>query len=60
MSEWQSMTTAPKTGERVIVWSDSHGRDVHARWCTGCPAWFDDRGNIVVRPLYWMPSPKAP
>lgn len=76
MSEWQDISTAPKDGTYVLLWSPDFGGDVQIgsfRVDGGFsgnddPLWlnntFDDfsvgYASVPLSPSHWMPLPTPP
>lgn len=62
MSEWRTIDSAPKDGERIDVWfrlSDSHGaRWVNVHWMPRRERWANgptDQGVLHWFATHWMP-----
>jgi len=65
---WKPMSSAPQTGERLLVWMD--GRATFARWDAQKwsrrpePYWSSDYGGVCRDrrnpPVAWTPHPAAP
>ena len=65
-SEWQPMSTAPRDGTRVLVWSPTEGAyHVLSFDSAPPPGWMSQDGDYVVfedqEPLsHWLPLPAPP
>lgn len=76
MTAWQDISTAPKDGTRVLVWSAAAQQAYVAAWMTALEdrddsTWifardlnFADPSRAiafaVAKPTHWMPLPKPP
>jgi hypothetical protein len=57
MSDWQSIETAPSSGEVWCFWKTCGQQQVAERF-NG--EWFDNDGNQLSEPSHWMPLPEPP
>ena len=60
---WQPISTAPKTGERIRLWSDRFKREMHAKWFQGMSssAWISDAGDAMALGItHWQPCSPPP
>ncbi len=74
MSEWKSISTAPKDGTRVLVWSKTRAEIAHwdpepTRWEGEGACWtvYDANDHFYSihlvddeAPTHWMPLPSEP
>lgn len=62
MTEWNPIETAPKDGQRLLVWSEWFGTTMIAFWQDfgGYKCWEGENGHRKLKPTHWMPLPKAP
>jgi hypothetical protein len=60
VSEWQPIDTAPKDGDRILIFGKWDGV-VSARWI-GEPhnIWLIEPGSVARDPTHWMPLPEPP
>lgn len=59
MSEWQPISTAPKTGKSVLAYVKNYDRIVCVSWQEG--EWRADVHSFVpLDPDYWMELPPKP
>lgn len=62
MNQWQDITTAPKDGTEVDLWT-AFGRVTGAKFVDGkWVEWFDRDGEWIAvdQPSHWMPCPEPP
>lgn len=61
--EWQPISTAPKNGEKIILWFPRHGA-FEAHWHQPGDLYKKGRwvqwGHNYQDPTHWMPKPKSP
>lgn len=65
---WQDISTAPKDGTKIMVWSDNHcwGSPDVAYWGRNHPlnpsSWVGGHCHVghIDQPTHWMPLPPAP
>ena len=63
MSEWQSMETAPKDGQLVLLCTKNASKFqgyFAAYWNRGWEEWKFHTEGYVRNPVAWMPIPEAP
>lgn len=72
VAEWQSMTSAPHTGEAILImdakgmvflgawklwWHDAQRKDVSAWWAVFSKPYFVPTQIEIVNPQMWQPVP---
>lgn len=58
---WLPVATAPKTGQRVLLWDDYNSLAVAGRWEPETSSWYLDDGDYATDDItHWMPLPDKP
>jgi hypothetical protein len=57
VSDWQPISTAPKDGTWVLLYSQHDGIRI-GNWDR--IEWADDGDGVALEPTHWMPLPEPP
>ena len=60
MTEWQDISTAPKDGTKILLFTDDVNLGSYRTWCGSDKCWRDVGGATISRPTRWQPLPEGP